>query len=260
MLRHGAQVFLVARGAEQLEATCEDLTRRWPGASCDSFVGDVSHPDDMERAVAAMREGMGGVGGVVCNAGFAVPGYFEQIPTEVFQRSVDVDYLGAVWTVRAALPHLEAGAFITLVSSVAGYLGTFGYSAYSGPKAALIGFGETLRQEVGARGVRVSVLCPADTKTPGLEEENRTKPFETRALSASAGLMEPDQVARRYVRALRRGRFLITVNAASWVFYRLKGWLPETVRRLMDGMVARARKKGRRGADPGMAAPGGPAR
>jgi 3-dehydrosphinganine reductase len=125
---------------------------------------------------------------------------------------------------------------------VAGYLGLFGYSAYAPAKAAVISLGEVLRQEVAARGVRVSVLCPPDTRTPGFEEENRSRPHETRVLAGKAGLMEADVVARRYVRALRRGRFLITVNAGSWGYHRLKGWFPETVRRTVDRVVARARR------------------
>jgi len=244
LAREGASVFLVARGSDDLDATLAALRARWPGLPVGGRAGDVADPDAMEAAVAAMRTPLGGVGGVVCGAGFARPGYFQEIPRDVFRESVAVNHLGAVWTVRAALPHLAPGGFVSLVSSVAGYLGPFGYAAYAPTKAALIAFAEVLRQEVAGRGIRVSVLCPPDTRTPGLAEEERTKPFETRALSASAGLMEPERVAFRYVRALRRGRFLITVNPASTFYYRLKGWLPETVRRLMDRMVARAQRGG----------------
>lgn len=238
----GAPVFLVARGVEDLDAACAELRSRWPSLTTGRFPADVSDPGAMEAAVAAMRHVLGGIGGVVCNAGVAHPGYFDELPREAFTRSIEVNYLGSLWTVRAALPHLAPGSFVSLVSSVAGYLGPFGYSAYAPAKAAVISLAEVLRQEVTARGVRVSVLCPPDTRTPGFEEENRTKPHETRVLARNAGLMDADVVARRYVRALRRGRFLITVNARSWGYRRLKGWLPETVRRALDRVVVRAQR------------------
>jgi 3-dehydrosphinganine reductase len=237
----GAPVFLVARGAEALESTWTQVRARWPSLPAGRFPADVRDPDAMVAAVEAMRSELGSVGGVVCNAGLARPGYFEDLSEEVFKRSFEVSYLGSVWTVRAALPHLAPGSFISLVSSVAGYVGLFGYSAYAPAKAAVISLAEVLRQELAPRGVRVSVLCPPDTRTPGFEEENRTKPHETRVLAGKGGLMDADVVARRYVRALRRGRFLINVNARSWAYHRLKGWFPEIVRRAMDRMVARAR-------------------
>ena len=82
--------------------------------------------------------------GVVCNAGFARPGYIEEIPDEVIRRLVEVNYLGAVYAVRAVLPHLRRGGFVSLTSSVLGYMGAFGSAPYAATKHALVGFAESL--------------------------------------------------------------------------------------------------------------------
>ena len=58
---------------------------------------------------------------------------------------------------------------------MSGLIGIFGYTDYSASKFALIGFSEALRSELGPYGITVSVLCPPDTDTPGLQEENKTK-------------------------------------------------------------------------------------
>ena len=89
-----------------------------------------------------------------------------------------------------------AGGRVVFVSSQAGQVGIYGFSAYSPSKFALVGLAQVLRMELQAHGILVSVAYPPDTKTPGFEDENRYKPVETRLISETSGLFEPEQVCR----------------------------------------------------------------
>ena len=243
----GCPLMLVARGAEGLADVAWEIRTRHPGLAVEVFSADVTDAAAMAEAVRAMVERIGPPAGVICAAGFARPGYFEAIPDDVVRRLVEVNYLGAVFAVRAVLPHLESGAFVSLTSSVLGYMGAFGMAPYSASKFALVGLATSLRQELRPRGIHVSVLCPPDTDTPGFATENETKPVETAELSKSAGLLRPEFVARKYLAALRRGRFLINVTLATRAYYRLNGWAPALMRSAMDWMVARTQARMRRG-------------
>ncbi len=241
--RRGARVFLVARGEADLKATARDINEVYADsctgyASCD--VGDANAAAD---AVAKAVEAGDGLFGVVNNAGVARPRYFAEAPVEDFDDTMRIDYLGGVYFTKAALRHIPEGGFIAFTSSVAGFMGVFGYTSYAPAKFAQIGFAESLQQEVAARGIVVSVLCPPDTNTPGLEEENKTKPFETHELSKSASLMKPEAVAQKYVDRLVRGQFLVTVNFESWVLYRLHGLAPDLSRSIMGYLVRQAQKR-----------------
>ena len=96
-------------------------------------------------------------------AGGAHPGYVQELPLEVFHEMMDLNYFGTVHMVKAWLPAmLERGSgHIVNVSSVAGFLGAFGYSAYGPSKYAVRGFSDVLRLEVKPLGLRVSVVFPA---------------------------------------------------------------------------------------------------
>ncbi len=65
------------------------------------------------------------------------------------------------------------------------FLGAFGYSAYGPAKYAVRGFSDVLRLEVKPLGMRVSVVFPPDMDTPGMANENKTKPFETFAAASA---------------------------------------------------------------------------
>ena len=121
-------------------------------------------------------------------------------------------------------------------------MGVFGYTAYNASKFGVIGFSEALRGELKPFGIRVSVLCPPDTDTPGLHEENRTKPEETRQISAGARLMQPEQVAQALLQGLRKNRFMIIPGFDGKFTYYAKRLLPGLVSMVMDWDVRKVQK------------------
>lgn len=96
---------------------------------------------------------------------------------------------------------------IVFVSSQAGQIGIFGYTAYSATKFAMRGLAECLQMELKPHNVYVTLSYPPDTNTPGLESENLTKPEETKAIADTSGLLEPRVVSSSILKALKKGSF-----------------------------------------------------
>lgn len=225
--REGAEVVLLARDTDKLRRAAETIGAR-PGGSVATLALDVTDAAAVENALGSGRSGPVDV--LVNAAGLARPTYFELVDPTQFDRIVRTNLYGPYHMCRSLLGELrKSKGYIVNVSSVAGFIGVFGYTDYCASKFGLIGFSEALREELKRDGVRVSVLCPPDTDTPGLVEENRTKPRETLAISAKAKLLPPERVADELLRGMRRGRFLIVPGSDG----KLSLW----VKRLFPGLI-----------------------
>jgi NADP-dependent 3-hydroxy acid dehydrogenase YdfG len=166
--RQGAAVALVARRRERLE----DLAGRLAGESL-VVEADVTDDAAARDAVARTVAHFGRLDTVVANAGVMLLGPVENAPLEEWQRMVNINVMGLLYTSRAALPHLlEAAssdprqvADLVLVSSVAGRVARNGSGVYNLTKHGVGAFGEALRQEVTGRHVRVSLVEPGAVAT-----------------------------------------------------------------------------------------------
>lgn len=239
----GTELILVARDKKALVETERAIKTAHPRSNVTVYSCDLADRKAIEQTTRDIRKRFKTLAGIINNAGYARPGYFGELPVEEFEKAIRTDYLGAVFITHALHDLVSEGGLITVTSSVVGYMGVFGYTSYAGPKFALVGFAETLRQELLARKIQVSVLCPPDTETPGYAEENKTKPYETQALSESAKLMPPDAVAEKFIRGVKKGKFIITCNFESTMLYRLHGIWPSLVFSIMTGMIKKAQKK-----------------
>jgi 3-dehydrosphinganine reductase len=237
LARQGARLSLVARTSEDLITLQNELRTLYPRVEVEIFPTDVTHFQAVQELVQKCIAAYGTIDGIISNAGYAYPQYFEETPLEEFQKQVQVNFFGAVHLVKTALPYLKKGSFISFTSSVLGYMGCYGYSSYSPTKYALIGFAECLRQELTPRGIQVSVLCPPDTLTPGYARENLTKPQETLELSKNISAMKPEDVAMKFIQRLGKGDFLINCNFESQLMYRLKMLMPEAFQKISLWML-----------------------
>ena len=239
--REGAHVVIFARNADRLqEAHAEVETKRLrEGQRFAWYAVDITdEPAVMETMEQAVKD-FGAPDLLVNSAGRAIPKYFEEITAEQFEETMKINVYGIRHTLAALLPHMWAkGGAVVNVSSVAGLIGVFGYTDYSASKFAVIGFSEALRSELKPLGIRVSVLCPPDTDTPGLEAENRTKPPETHAISKNAKMMQPEDVARAMMKGIRSNTFLIVPGFDSKLSVLAKRLLPGLVERIMDRAIA----------------------
>jgi 3-dehydrosphinganine reductase len=252
LLREGAEVCIAARDGQRLEAAVADLaTSVPPGGKPPCFVRlDVSQPDSLASGVAQAIAQLGGLDLLVNNAGYALPGYIDEQDDSVYVDMMDVNYFGPMRLSRLCLSHFMAQGRgrIVNVTSMLGFMGTFGYSAYCASKYALSGFTEGLRQDALPFGVRVHLCYPPTTSTPGLERENQTKPPETWAIEGNSRAFSAPDVARAILSGVRAGRFHVLVGLDSWFIWMAQRFVPWLVRFVIDRVLVkelRSREPGR---------------
>jgi 3-dehydrosphinganine reductase len=129
---------------------------------------------------------------------------------------------------------------LLLVSSAAGLVGVFGYSAYCPAKFAVRGLAESLRAELKPHGIVVGCAYPPDTDTPGLARENEHKPEATATFSAKVKVRSADEVGKAIVRGIERDRLVVTADRSTALLARGAGLLGPMVRFTMDRHVRRA--------------------
>ncbi len=244
---YGANIVVFARNKEklekalaQIEASKKSASQRFASVSL-----DVSDNRAVKKAMAKTVGEFGAPDMLINSAGVAYCNDFEHTSFEKFDEEIKIDLYG-VWNVCEALvPVMKAkgAGHIVNISSLAGLVGVYGYTAYSAAKFGVIGFSESLRGELKPHGINVSILCPPDTDTPQLHEENKTKPAETKAISGNAGLYQPDYVARVMLKyALKKKPIIIPGLDGKFthIMKRLFPWLVEAV---MDGAIKKVRKQ-----------------
>ncbi len=240
----GARVWLTGRRKDALTAARLEVERA-AGRTPRLFPADVSDYAQVEALLAEITHQDGVPDLVINSAGVTHPGYVQDIPLEIFRQMMDINYFGTVNVVKAVLPGMLArrSGQIVNISSGAGFLGVFGYSAYGASKYAVRGFSDVLRAEMKPHGIRVSIVFPPDTDTPQLAYETPFKPPETKAISGNAKVQSAEAVAAAILKGVARGRYIILPGFDIWLFYHLNNLLGNAVYPLMDWMVADARRK-----------------
>ena len=240
LAKAGAHVWLMARRKQELESALAQLDG--PTGQHHMLVGDVSDWAQVEQAVAQVERESGAPDLVINSAGVTHPGYVQDLPIEIFRQLMEINYMGTVHVVKAVLPGLMArrSGYIVNISSVAGFLGVFGYTAYGASKFAVRGFSDALRAELKPLGIGISIAFPPDTDTPQLAYENEFKPAETQALAGNAGALSAAQVAEAILRGIRRGQYVILPGLENKVMYRLSGLLGNAVYPIMDYLITGA--------------------
>lgn len=237
----GMNVSILARSVERLADAREAIERhrREPSQRIVGLPVDVAERQPLEAAIGRATAELGAPRLLVASAGIAAAGYFLDMPAAEFERTMAVNYFGTIDAVRAVVPDMRAagGGHIVLVSSGAGLIGILGYAAYCPTKFALRGFAEALRPEVKRWGIRVSIVYPPDTDTPGFHEEDRTKPPETRKICETASLMSADAVARAIVSGIDRGRFSIAPGWPMALLHRATIPFDAVIARYLDWLV-----------------------
>lgn len=243
----GANVAIFARREDVLNRARQEILNHQGDESariitCPLDASDFSQTEDaFNRAVAEL----GAPSILINSAGGATPRRFADMQADQLDKTLRSNITTCWNSCKAILPHMQAQGSGTLVnvSSLAGLIGVYGYTDYCLTKYGIIGFSEALRSELKPEGIRVQVFCPPDTQTPGFEEENRTKPLETAALSAGARLMTANDVAGALIKGLATNKFIVLVNRESKVFWALQRFAPGLGRLYVDSIITKAQKK-----------------
>jgi NAD(P)-dependent dehydrogenase (short-subunit alcohol dehydrogenase family) len=154
-----AAMQLAARGARPALIGLEPEELARTAARCGDapwFECDVTDTEQLDRAVRAMADRLGGLDVVIANAGVAPMGMVRTIDPRAFERTIEINLLGAWRTVHASLPYvIKSRGYLLVVASLAAIAHAPGMAAYSASKAGLEAFADSLRAEVRHLGVDV---------------------------------------------------------------------------------------------------------
>lgn len=164
----GARVIVAARGEAGLQSLVDEI--RHGGGDAEYVVCDVSDPDQVEAVATAAVRTHGRIDTWVNVAAVSVYATFEETSLEEFARVMDVNFMGQVHGIKAALPHLrrEGRGAVICISSIEGLTSLPLHSAYAASKHALEGALDALRRELMAEGVPISITSvkPGTINTP----------------------------------------------------------------------------------------------
>ncbi|MDQ6849414.1 MAG: SDR family oxidoreductase [Actinomycetota bacterium] len=196
----GASVAFCARDADAVQTTQDDLTSA--GGQVIGTALDVADPAPLADWVTASAERLGGIDIVVSNvSALAIPDTLEN-----WTASFEIDLMGAVRLVDAAMPFLEASpaASIVAVSSVSGREIDFAAGPYGTIKAALIHYMQGLASQLASKGIRANAVSPGNTYFEGGVWEsiklNNPDLYATALdLNPTGRMGTPDEIARTVV-------------------------------------------------------------
>ena len=165
LAKEGVHIGLLARTEETLKETAAELEHL--GVKAAYAAADVSSEEQVKSAIEALTSQLGAADILINNAGIASFGKVLEMEPEEWKKIIDTNLLGTYYVTRAVLPQLieKNGGDIINISSTSGLNGSATSSAYSASKFAVIGFTESLAQEVRRNNIRVSALTPSTVAT-----------------------------------------------------------------------------------------------
>lgn len=210
--RAGLSVSLAARRPDRLEDVAGRISAA--GGRALAVSADVTSEADMRAFVTRTLATFGRLDVLVANAGIGFHGSLEDTTPAVMQRLLDVNVMGTVHAVRAALPHFEAqrSGHLLVVSSIVGRRGIPATAGYCATKFAQVGFAEALRAELRGTGIHVSLVYPVGTITEFHAAMRENFGFGVEGIGPR---QTADTVAEAMLRCVRRPRPEVYPHALS---------------------------------------------
>lgn len=214
----GAKIATCARNYDKLY----NLQLEYPNVLLHTMACDVSNENDCKRFIDSVIEVFGRIDILINNAGISMRSLFKDVDVDVMRKVMDVNFFGAVYCTKFALPSiLESKGIIVGVSSTAGYRGLPGRSGYSASKFALRGWLEALRTELIHSDVNVMWVSPGFTasniRNAALNEKGE---LQGESPLDENKLMSAEECALYIIKAIEKGKrtLVLTANGKLAVF------------------------------------------
>jgi NAD(P)-dependent dehydrogenase (short-subunit alcohol dehydrogenase family) len=169
-VNEGAFVYITGRRQAELDKAVTQI-----GCNVVGVQSDVQNLTDLDRLYSIISREKGKIDIVVANAGIVDPQPLAEITEDSFDRVFATNVRGLAFTVKKALPLLNDGGSIIVISSIANVKGIPGYTAYSATKAAVRSFVRTWTAELKDRHIRVNSISPGPIDTPIMDSQASTK-------------------------------------------------------------------------------------
>jgi NAD(P)-dependent dehydrogenase (short-subunit alcohol dehydrogenase family) len=159
------KLVLAARQEAPLREAADEV--KAAGASAMAVPADVSAVDQCQKLIQAAVETFGRLDVLICSAGISMRSYFAASDLAAMERVFKVNFFGTLYATYFAIPHVEKSrGSLVAISSLTGRRGIPSYGIYGASKFAIEGLYESLRLELGRKGVHVGVVSPGFLDTP----------------------------------------------------------------------------------------------
>ena len=187
-------------------------------SSC--VLADVSKEEDIINLIDQSNALMGGIDIFCSNAGIGGESGLLNTSDEDWQKIWDINVMSHIYAAKHVIPQMleQKHGYLINTASAAGLLTQIGAAGYSVTKAAAVSFAEWLKITYGEKGIGVSCLCPQGVRTSMVEDAHDI----VGSLVGMDGIMEPDDVAREVVMAVKEGQFLITPHVQVLDYIKMK--------------------------------------
>ena len=224
----GAPVVLASRAVDRLEALRLGISAS--GGRALAVETDVSDRGSVEAMIRRAVGEFGSLDVLVNNAGLGLSGKISEVRPEDVRHVFEVNAVGPLNCIQAALPHMGGGGHIVNVSSVVGRRAIPKVGAYCASKAALNALSDALRVEVADRGITVTSVYPGTTRTSFRENSRRTGE-EKRGWRPRG--VTPEKVARKIADAAEKGPRDLYVTVPDRLFVAGVSLLPGLTDRML---------------------------
>jgi short-subunit dehydrogenase len=220
---HGACLALASRNVEALSTFAEELKRQ--DRQVIVIPTDVTQREQVEALVREVVVQWGRVDILISNAGEYIRSPIADLDPADIQRSLNVNFFGGVYGVKAVLPHMLAqkSGHIVFVTSMDGKIGLPPDAPYVSAKFALTGFCEVLRQEVRDSGISVTNVLPGRVDTPMIEDLK---------FSWISPKISPESVAAAILNGIRKRKPIVIVPPQAKLLYYINVFAPTLSDRL----------------------------
>ncbi len=239
LAQEGAALFLVDIDEARLQEVVAEA--RAAGVEVVARTCDVAQPREVSAAVEEVISRSGGVDILVNNAGITYYGRTESMAADHWDTLMRVNLLSHIQFTRELLPSLLARreAHVLNVCSVLGLIGMPKVTAYCTSKFAMVGFSESLRNELGRQGLGVTALCPGFVRTNLFTNAPLEEKVEEHKLPPRLVCTTPERVANAAIKAIYRNRRLVVMEPFARLMYSIKRFAPW----LMDSIFHLGRRK-----------------
>ncbi|TDF97522.1 SDR family NAD(P)-dependent oxidoreductase [Paenibacillus piri] len=228
----GAVPVLMARSEDKLSLAAAALAGRPHGM----YKLDVTSTEQVMRTMQQVMDRYGRIDILINNAGYGVFESFVEASLEEIESMMDVNYLGTVRCTKAVLPYmLKAGSgHIVNIASMAGKIGSAKSSGYAATKHAVLGFTNSLRQELAGSGVSLTAVNPGPIDTPFFE---RADPSGNYVKNIQWFMLKPEKVATVVLKAIGKRIPEIDLPFVAGVGIKLFQLFPRTFDKLAGKLI-----------------------
>jgi NAD(P)-dependent dehydrogenase (short-subunit alcohol dehydrogenase family) len=206
----GAYVFITGRRQSELDKAKTEI-----GKNVTTVQGDVTNLADLDRLYATVKSEKQVVDIVVANAGFIEHAQIFDLSEAHYNKTMDINVKGVVFTVQKALPLMTRGGSIVVVSSIVNVKGIPAHGTYTAAKAGVRALVRVWAQELKGKGIRVNTLSPGATDTPIIRGQFDSDEASDSAKRAFASMTPLGRLG--LPEELAAGAYFLASNESSYV-------------------------------------------